>query len=105
MSLQDNPLLMQREETMAALVALDGMSWLDQDPCNNEYLAKAKDQARAVLIAPAQGSDELSAECSASLSALVALDGMSWLDADACDSDELHEAKKLARDVLAKYSN
>lgn len=36
------------------------------------------------------------------LEALEALDGNCWLDADPCDTDDLHEAKALARAVIAK---
>ncbi|OZB34665.1 MAG: hypothetical protein B7X51_01355 [Pseudomonas sp. 34-62-33] len=36
-------------QALAALMALDAMSWLDEDPCDTPELAAAKKQARDAL--------------------------------------------------------
>ena len=36
-------------QPLAALMALDAMSWLDEDPCDTPELAAAKKQAREAL--------------------------------------------------------
>lgn len=65
---------------------------------DDQYQFEVKEDSKALLaVIPA---NIYSVAAQTNISALKALEAVSWLDEDPCDNDELHEAKTQARAAL-----